>query len=598
MKKRLYALLTTAIVSAPAMLSVPAAHAKEFKVSDDVSATANITASIGASIRTSNTDSNIISPGNAARNGVAGVASSATSDDGTLNFDKGDVVTAPITIIGEIDLNYKRDYGLFFRGKFVHDLALENHEANHGHSANGYDQGGNLDDSNFDNLAQFTNVALLDAFGYGSFEVADRPLELRVGRQVISWGESAIIQGGINTINPVDVTAFRRPGVNLKEGLLPLGSVYANLGVTDAISVEGFWNFEWGNTVLDGCGTFFSTNDVAAQGCNQLSLGSLPPGFDDDTAQDIGLYLRRSADEDPDIINPDNFGLATRYFADEIGMEFGAYFTYLDSRTPNISYTNGTFPFPGFGFAAGEDPNAATYFTEYAEDIVTLGLSAATEVGGIALAGEISYRPNHPVQINTNDLTTAAASAGNSAALGVTNPADVLFQGKATGDDVEGYVDSQQVKGQMSAVGFIDRAAGADRITLLGEIGFEYLDIENPDRLNLGRDSAFGNPGSAGNAEEGLITNFSSGYRLRASATYSDVFYGVNVIPTLAFAHDVYGYSSDGQFNEGRTAIGVGVGFDYLNRFNLGLNYSNTLTGDFVTNKDRDFVSINFSTQY
>lgn len=595
MKKSRNLFLGSAILAAPAMLSGETAMAEEFRLGDNWRATTNITASIGASIRTSDPDSQNVYAANGARQGVTGTASSATQDDGTLNFDNGDIVTAPVSIIADVDLQFNRDYGVFLRGKGVYDLALKNHEANHGHGPNGYAAGDALDDDGFDNLAQFANIALLDAFAYGAFDVADMPLELRAGRQVISWGESLFIQGGINTINPVDVSAFRRPGVQLKEGLLPLGSLYANLGVTDTVSVEGFWNFEWGNTVLDGCGTFFSTNDVAAQGCDQLSLGTLA-GLNDQTAQAAGLYLSRAPDADPDIINADNFGLATRYFADDIGAEFGAYVTYLDSRLPNLSYSTGTLT--AFGPILGDIPGAANYYTEYAEDILTLGVSASTEVGGVALAGELSYRPNQPVQINTNDLTVASASAGNSLALGIVNPADALFAGTAAGTEVAGYLEAQQVKGQISAVNFIDRALGSDRVTLIGEIGFEYLDVDNPLGLNLGRGSVYGNPGSTGNEADGLTTDFSAGYRTRASARYSDVFMGVNVTPSVAFAHDFLGYSSDGQFIEGRTQLGFGLGFDYLNRYSLGLNYSNTLSGKYVTNKDRDFFAINFTTQF
>ena len=45
---------------------------------------------------------------------------------------------------------------------------------------------------------------------------------MKVGNQVLSWGESLLIQNGINVINPLDISAFNRPGVEIKEGQLPV----------------------------------------------------------------------------------------------------------------------------------------------------------------------------------------------------------------------------------------------------------------------------------------------------------------------------------------------------------------------------------------
>ena len=42
------------------------------------------------------------------------------------------------------------------------------------------------------------------------FDVGDNAGDVRFGNQVLSWGESTFIQGGINTINPIDVSPFVR----------------------------------------------------------------------------------------------------------------------------------------------------------------------------------------------------------------------------------------------------------------------------------------------------------------------------------------------------------------------------------------------------
>ena len=65
------------------------------------------------------------------------------------------------------------------------------------------------------------------------------------------------------------------------------------------------------------------------------------------------------------------------------------------------------------------------YYLEYPEDIRLYGASFSTTLPtGTAWSGEISYRPNAPVQVNTNDLTLAMVNpiAGGAASPIATTP--------------------------------------------------------------------------------------------------------------------------------------------------------------------------------
>ena len=115
---------------------------------------------------------------------------------------------------------------------------------------------------------------------------------MRLGRQVVSWGESTFIQGGLNSSNPFDVNALRRPGASLKEGLLPVGMLYVNAGVTENLSIEAFYQYDWEKTQIDGCGTYFSGADFAADGCNFVSVGPLG----DQAGLAAGIAAKREAD--------------------------------------------------------------------------------------------------------------------------------------------------------------------------------------------------------------------------------------------------------------------------------------------------------------
>ncbi|MCZ7019367.1 DUF1302 domain-containing protein, partial [Salmonella enterica] len=87
--------------------------------------------------------------------------------------------------------------------------------------------------------ARSSGYELLDAFVYHNYSIGDLPGNVRVGKQVVSWGESTFIGNSINSINPIDVSAFRRPGAEIKEGLIPVNMLFASQSLTNQLSVEG-----------------------------------------------------------------------------------------------------------------------------------------------------------------------------------------------------------------------------------------------------------------------------------------------------------------------------------------------------------------------
>ena len=131
-----------------------------------------------------------------------------------------------------------------------------------------------MSDEGFEDEQKFDNVYLLDAYLYGSFDVGDSSLQLRLGNQVINWGESVFIQG-VNQINPIDVPAARRAGAELKEILLPVWAAYANWGFNFG-SLEAFYQLQWNNTSVDGCGQYFTVSGTQISSdpgrCNSITV--------------------------------------------------------------------------------------------------------------------------------------------------------------------------------------------------------------------------------------------------------------------------------------------------------------------------------------
>jgi hypothetical protein len=108
--------------------------------------------------------------------------------------------------------------------------------------------------------------------GSGKLDFAGRALFVRVGEQVVNWGESTFIRNGINVLNPVDrgETAHGQPGAELKDALSPTpDGVVAAGGHRSACPIEATWMPRWDEHFPDTHvrpeprGKFFSTNDFA-----------------------------------------------------------------------------------------------------------------------------------------------------------------------------------------------------------------------------------------------------------------------------------------------------------------------------------------------
>jgi len=236
-----------------------------------------------------------------------------------------------------------------------------------------------------------------------------------------------------------------------------------------------------------------------------------------------------------------------------------------------------------------------SYFMDYPEDIRLYGLSFSTTLPtGTAWQGEVSYRPNAPVQINTQQLTLALAGA----AAGTSAPGAVQ----------KGYDRKEITQIQTTFTHFFDQVLGADRLTLVGEVGFAHVGgLEGKNKNRYGRDPIYGITGSAVDPNEtsiarygdhGFTTANSWGYRMRGILDYSDVFAGVNLRPNVAFSHDVDGYGPNGLFNEGAKAASLGVDAEYQNTYTATVAYTNFFDGRYNTLVDRDFLALSFGMNF
>ena len=610
------------------------ASATEFNFGDTTIQWDN-TISYGVAWRTEAPDAKNVMPGNAAAMGFEGKGSSYNYDDGTLNFKENSIYTNVVKYSTDLEINYN-NYGGFFRAKAFYDTEIMDGER----------EFKELNDATKD--ASGSGYDLLDAFVWADYDLGEMPATFRVGRQVVSWGESTFIQGGINSINPVDASAFRRPGAEVKEGLLPVNMFYTSIGVSADVSIEAFYQLEWEKTRSDPCGTFFSTVDFVADGCGPVVLGGniderdLLAIRDAEIAGGVPLTQRnapmteRLADDEAK--DDGQYGIAVRWYSEALGdTEFGAYYMNIHSRLPFINGSvtnqdrNGVLTNDGVdnrevNANATYDSHRPLYQIAYPEDNQLVGISFATSTeGGASISGEISYRPDAPIQWNAFELILA----GNGA------PYSRLYQQRAEevggdakslyGELAQGYDEMDIWQAQMTFIKFYDQVFGADRLAVVAEVGATYVpDLPDLDDARYGRSGTFGigdndgvwasptdpnantnycvDGGTSANVntdycnDEGYVTQLSGGIRFRAGMDYNNAFSGVNMTPNVAISYDAgNGPEPGAQFIDQRLTTAIGVKFVYQNQTQVSVNYTQFDGGDYNTVKDRDNIALSAS---
>ncbi len=573
------------ILLSSSILAAHPAAAWDFQ-NGDWSGGVRATVTAGTAVRTSDRKATLTPPGDGALLGFSASApGGVNTDDGNMNYGKGDVVSTVTKAVVDVDLNHASGYGVFLRGKSWHDYTQMGQSVPLGNIPNGYD-GGPLSDNGFPRGSRFSGVLLADAYVKGKTEVGGVPLTFRLGQQVIDWGPTFTIGSGLRDMNPRDYAAMSRPGALTDESWVPVVAAWLKADITPAATLEGFYQFLWRPSVTPGCGTFAATADYATQGCDKVFMTSSLSG---PLQLATGRYGKRA--EDIEARNGGQFGVGATYTIKELGSRIGAYYTNTHAHYPLAgSYKTlrtGTILIPG-------DPGTLNprYVLEYPEDIHTASLALGTQIPqmGLKLAAEIDHKFNQPVQLNPVDLL-AAFMAGSGMLAG-----DAAAT--APGAHYRGYDRFRITQAQLAGSKEMGTTLGGT-LTLGAETGFRYIhDLPDVNVRRYGRWDTFGQGPVNGTCPagtspkacttDGFLTSFSWGYRLSANVAYTDVLPGLNLKPSIAFIHDVSGWSYDQVFNEGRKAVRLGLDGTYGERFFFNLAYQNTLAWTYDPRGDRD----------
>ncbi len=560
--------------------ALPLGGAQAFQVrSGDWTTSLDTTLSYGLSYRVEGQDSKLIARANGGTGDNAGLIN---SDDGDLNFRRGDLFSEVVKAVSELDLRYQDRFGVFVRGRAFYDFELKDDERRHRQISHaGLDEAGSSAD-------------LLDAFVYGSWTVNDRALNARLGRQVINWGEGLFYQNGIGATNPVDINALRAPGSEVKEAYMPTFMAYASFELRDNLSVEGYWQpgKAWEASKIDPCGTYYSTLDVIGEGCNYLSVSPLQEAvaggraFDNpalaqayaDALAPGGLnnllkaylpttFIPRAQDIDGD--DAAQYGLALRWYVPELNdTELGFYYLRYNMQVPMLGLTVGqpvTLPI------VGTLPNASSsrYYAEYLEKRDLFGISFNTSIGGesifngLSLAGELSYRPDTPIALGLNEYLPDA----------LFNPA-----GLPVGTHLDGYREKDMYQASLAAIYNFTGVFGADSATLFTELVASRVQ------------------GLESDVDYYEATSTATGAQASLQLTYTNVLNLVNLVPSFGYQYSINGVAPQltNGLDEEAQSWSAGIDAIYKESLTVGTRYVG-YSGGGVSNKrsDRDFVSFN-----
>lgn len=553
-------------------------------------------------------------------------------NDGDANFDNDSKpISSTFKITSDLELK-TGDFGAFVRGTAFYDTVLADERPNRSFPANfpnsrscNVQTSASPADCGFPKELDervASDARFLDAYVYGNFDVAGRALNVRLGEQVINWGEALFLQDGINNANPVSLSKLRVPGAEVREALLPLPMIYGSYELADSLTMEAFYEFDWDYSEADGVGTYYSTDDAfAGDGANEILVNAL------------GQFYTNSRISDKPVDSDGQFGVAFRYSMDST--ELGLFYMNYHSHKPVAQAT------PGVWSALPTDPlipdrlNAAKAFIEsttyqivYPEDIQMIGLSFSTAFGDLALSGELAYRPNDVILSELGDnlvaynTTAAVCYALNSCDSNVGFAYGQVLNSVKPNETVKVWEELETYNLDLVAINNFGPMIGANQVIGVLEVGASYIPSGEDKRyastaslLNIplvdapagvrGQVCPEFTPSSTDSIYEAgtclsegpsndYLDELSWGYRMVLSATYNDVFAGVALNPVIRFAHDVDGNSHrTGNFLENRKSGLVGVNAIYNNALEMGIAY-NAFWGAEASNllHDRDNLTL------
>ncbi len=442
---------------------------------------------------------------------------SRNTDEGTLSFNKGAMVTNRIDLLSELDVNYRKDFGGRLSAAAWRDFASQ--DSVHFNSA----IPNNISSYNNNTFSPTTvrfqgglSGEILDAYVFKNFELGGTSGNVKIGRQTVLWGESLILStfSVSDGQAPTDaIKALATPGVDAKEIALPIGQVSGNLQLTPTLSLMAQYYYEHRASRAPQGGTYLGSTDFIVDGPDRF------PQANGSALLNNGLVKPRSAGD---------FGLAARWSPEFMGGgTLGVYYRDFTEKSP----------------VASLNPAKGTYSFFFPTNERLIGLSAATNLGGISVGAEIVRRNN--AALNSTIVDGSQNAARGNAWTGLVN-----------------------------AVALFGPTPVWNSASLTAELGYSYLDSVTANAKNFA--SCSNRPANDQSYRTGCSTRDNWQMAVRFTPSWTAVFPGWDASVNFAWSYGLAGNSSlalPDHGNQGAGSFSIGTTWTYNNAHDFTLAY-------------------------
>lgn len=195
---------------------------------------------------------------------------------------RGDMITNRLDDLSEFDFIYKKDTGFRVSAALWTDTVYQGSPPRTGGPLN------NLGSLLFPNGKWNNDVSrwygqgaeILDAFVFTKIDLGDVPVNLKLGKHTIYWGETlfSITNGIAVGQSPIDLRkAVSTPGVEAKEVFVPETQLSFSAQISPELTIMGQYFLDWHPDRIMAGGTYFSAADFLWD-TNSGSVGLIPIG--------------------------------------------------------------------------------------------------------------------------------------------------------------------------------------------------------------------------------------------------------------------------------------------------------------------------------
>lgn len=371
MKKKIKKVITTALASLLAAMAAPSVQAFRFEAGE-IQGSLDSTITAGMGVRANDPSCTLVGDPGTPCGGGANTPQWSAGDNGNLNYRKGDFFTTYIKGTHELLLKMPEGWKFMARGSWMHDFKADDTART---------------ELSSDARRQIVNdLRVLDLWVSKDLQIGDRQARVRLGNQVINWGESLFAIGGINQTNALDFQRLLVPGTQLKEAVLPAPMISFATSLGSGLNMEAYYQFRWNKTEYAPVGGYWSVADYFGEGRESVSFDGSNFNV---TGRDQASRLRRrsytAAEGDAAIAaagdfpapvaddirpgNGDQYGLSMHWKPDNTTLDLGVYYMQYHDKTPVLNLAKG----------------GTEYQWEYLEERKLYGVSANFPLGNWAV---------------------------------------------------------------------------------------------------------------------------------------------------------------------------------------------------------------------